>query len=168
MTARQWMLSALFASLIALKVAEAAFALASWPISNVSMFSGVRPRQFVPFRPRLEVRRDGRTFELRHTDFLLSRDEFAGRLVSLPGIERRCGRLVALLDRAPSAPRASAATIVYEPVFRPGLWSDAAPWRVECILPPPVPPPVPPPAPPPAPPPDALATSAAAWQEPSR
>jgi hypothetical protein len=137
MSTRQWILSAMFALMIALKISEAAFATARWPISNVSMFSGVRPKQLVPFRPRLQAVRGDQTITLGHSDFLISKDEFAARLVPFEGIERRCGTLISLFDRAAGGAPSTAGWIVYEPVFRPGLWSDAKSWNVRCMIPPP-------------------------------
>jgi hypothetical protein len=137
MSARQQGLSAFFVVFLAFKIAEAALRLDSWPASNVSMFSGYRPPQFVPLHSRLEATRNGARVALSHVDFALSQDEFLGRLYADGGVAARCGKLIAAYNRTVKEPagRLENASVVVEPVARPGRWTDVVGWTVACIVP---------------------------------
>ncbi|MFN2427528.1 MAG: hypothetical protein ABR587_13890 [Candidatus Binatia bacterium] len=138
MNRRERLLSVLFAVFVAFKIAETVLHLENWPASNVAMFSGLRPRQFVPLRSRLVATRESQPVELMHWDFALTRDELSARLHPDGGVGARCGRLVASYNRAVTEPRRRIenATVVVEPVPRPGLWNDVKGWRVPCVPPP--------------------------------
>jgi len=134
---REWSLSVFFAAFIALKIAEAGLGLESWPVSNVSMFSGLHPVELVPLRSRLVVTRGSGWFDLGGADLRLSEDEFVGRLRPDDGLGDRCGRLVDSYNRAVAEPwkRLAAGTAVIEPIPRPGIASDAVGWTVPCVMP---------------------------------
>jgi hypothetical protein len=133
---REWSLSVFFLAFLLLKVAEAALHLESWPISNVSMFSGLRPARIIPFRFHLEATRGSTPVTLGHADFQLTEDEFTGRLHPDAGLAARCGKLVASYNRRVADPsmRLAGATVTIEPIPRPGLRSDAQRWTVQCAV----------------------------------
>lgn len=137
MNRREWVLSVFFAVFVCFKIAEAALQMESWPASNVSMFSGLRPRQFVPLRSRLQAARGAHSLQLEHSDFALTEDEFSSRLHPDGAVGVRCGKLVASYNRAVKDPslRVSDAVVVVEPVARPGLWNDVVGWKVPCLVP---------------------------------
>lgn len=137
MDRREQLLSIAFVAFVAFKVVETAFSLENWPASSVSMFAGLRPRQFVPLRARLEATRDSRPVPLSHWDFGLSEDELRARLHPDGGVGVRCGKLVASYNSASPDPerRIDSAIVHVEPVPRPGLWNDVRPWKVRCQVP---------------------------------
>lgn len=134
MTVRERALSLLFVAFLVLKAAETLLGLESWPLSNVSMFSGWRPSSVLPHRRRLLATRGDETFELHALDFLLSRDEFEAALFPDARVASRCQVLVDAWNARQAVPsqRIRLARVEVQPIPRPGLPTDAKAWTLLC------------------------------------
>jgi hypothetical protein len=119
MSPRQWLVSLLIVALCGLKLAEAAFRIDSWPLSNIPMFSQYVPVGVTPRRIVLRARTTGDRFEVTPGDFGLTVDELNRRFDGpLTRAITACGdlgniyntahprdRLTALEGRAVAIPR---------------------------------------------------------------
>ncbi|MFN2376295.1 MAG: hypothetical protein ABR538_07140 [Candidatus Binatia bacterium] len=134
MNVRENLLSVGFAFFVVLKVAEVAVGMEWWPVSNVSMFSGRRPAEVIPFRSRLEAWQDGKRRVFGRDDFLLSDGEMKAWLHPDAAVADRCTHLVASFNRRTALPsqRMRHAVVVAEPVPRPDVASGAVLRLVRC------------------------------------
>jgi len=138
-TPRQWLLSALFAALIVLKVAEAALRLESWPLTDVRMFSARVPPRVTPYDVTLHATRGGPWFELTAFDFGIGPEELRRRLPAdiavLPAV---CGDLGRLYNAShPGAGTLTGLRARVTRLQRPGVPSEPFDETVECPLTPP-------------------------------
>jgi hypothetical protein len=100
---REWLISALIVTVVAVQIAEGVYRLESWPLSSVPMFSRRIPPERVPWRiVLLGTRRDGVPFVLTPADFRLTPDELGRRLGRpIETLPERCAQLGRLYNADP-------------------------------------------------------------------
>jgi hypothetical protein len=132
------MLSGLFVAVIALKLAEAAFRLESWPLTDVHMFSARVPPWVTPFDVALLATRGGPWFPLTSFDLGIDPDGLRRRLPpDLKVLPAACGELGRLYNtQHPGAALTGLRARVLR-VPRPGVPSEPFDQTVECPLAPP-------------------------------
>jgi len=135
MGVREWLLSALFAAFVALKVAEGVLALEEWPLTNVPMYARARPASELPRRATIHALRRGAWFELRPFQLGLNRDELARRVLYAPDVAAACGELLRAFNakRRPGI-RVDAAYVRLVTVARPQAPEQASEQRIDCPL----------------------------------
>ncbi len=133
------MLSAFFVAVIALKVAEAALRLESWPLTDVRMFSARVPPWVTPFDVTLLATRGGPWFPLTAFDLGLGPDGLRRRLPpDLKVLPAACGELGRLYNtQHPGAGALAGLRARVRRVPRPGVPSEPFDQTVECPLAPP-------------------------------
>ena len=138
MRPRDWALSAFFAVVLALPIAEAVLRIEQWPLTTVSMFSQrvgpSRPVRYVTLVGRMA---DGIEREMTGGDFGLTPNELGRRL---PPDIRWLGNSCSELRRAynasprPAAHRLAAMRADVTVVARPGVPPPDLPrWSVDCL-----------------------------------
>ena len=136
MTPVQWWLSIFFLAFFALKAAEGALQLESWPLSDVSMFYARRPPEQLPRIVRMYGVIGAEWRELSPSDFGLSEDEFVMRLRRSPDLRASCGELARIHDerRVVRARRLKEARAVVVELARPGTGRPDSLIEAECPL----------------------------------
>jgi hypothetical protein len=135
MSAREWLLSVLFAAFVVLKVAEGWLALEEWPLTNVPMYARSRPAHELPRRATIHALRRGAWFEMAPFHFGLNRDELAGRILYAADVGAACGELVRAFNaRRRPILRVDAAYVRTVTVARPDAPERASDERVPCPL----------------------------------
>jgi hypothetical protein len=136
MRAGEKAVSLLVVTFVALKVAEGALAIDSWPLSNVPMFSSRAPRELAPIRITLVGRRADRTFPVAAVDVGLTDDELAARLRGGPveSIPGRCGAILATYNATHGPPlRLDRLEARLERIPRPGVGGTPFEAMLPCI-----------------------------------
>ena len=136
MTPTQWGLSIFFLAFFALKAAEGAFQLESWPLSDVSMFQTRRPPEHLPRIARMYGVIGTEWRELSPGDFGLDEDAFVMRLRRSPDLRVSCGNLARIYDerRVIRARRLKEARAVVIKLARPGTGRPDTLIEAECPL----------------------------------
>jgi hypothetical protein len=135
MSLRHWLVSFLIVALFGLKLAEGAFQIESWPLSNVPMFATYMPKAITPRRVVLRGRTDGDWFDVPPSRVGLTDDEFIrrfeGKLSDVPFACAELGRIYN--DSRPGrALRALEAHVVAVP--RPGVPTPLGDLVIACPL----------------------------------
>jgi hypothetical protein len=135
MPLRHWLVSVLILALFGLKLAEGAFQIESWPLSNVPMFATYVPMAVTPRRILLRGRTDGGWFDVLPSQVGLTDDEFIRRFEgNLSRVPLVCAELGNIYNasRPTGALRALEAHVVAVP--RPGVPMTYGDVVVACPL----------------------------------
>jgi hypothetical protein len=129
--------TALILAFLAVKVAETALAIDSWPLTTVPMFAGRAGPETVPMRMALVGRRGGAAVTITAADVGLTDDELSRRIRSgtWADASQACGTVGAVYNRSHPAPlRLDVLEARFMRIPRPGIPTRTDDVVVPCPL----------------------------------